>query len=265
MCNVALIRSLLQSVFVRFLQHWMDPFFLDEEGISPSLDQCTITPLRTLEDRLGPFGWAGSEFLDHKDMLWDNLTHFDDESRALLFGRSNPSTKEPDPTAFMDDLAFSLNDAFSLPAYPTNDYRAAKSPQRVSSLTSEEKVSLSERKSNMQIDARLLEDEGTLFPLEPTDFALMKQSVFQSVSSSIYLPRPMSKSCPLSNSPGTSPDRRDRRKNRVKIACVPCHSSKVMCDEGRPCKRCVRNGMEEQCVSRTHRRMGRPPKRKARP
>ena len=55
-----------------------------------------------------------------------------------------------------------------------------------------------------------------------------------------------------------SADDRDRR--RVRIACVPCHKSKVMCEHCRPCKRCVRLGIQDQCVDRVHRKMGRPRK-----
>lgn len=38
-----------------------------------------------------------------------------------------------------------------------------------------------------------------------------------------------------------------KRKKVVK-ACVPCRTAHVSCDEGRPCKRCKKRGMEHKCI-----------------
>jgi len=57
----------------------------------------------------------------------------------------------------------------------------------------------------------------------------------------------------------------ENKRKRVKVACVRCYSSKVMCDQSRPCKRCVRLGFADQCVDRVHRKMGRPRKNSAPP
>lgn len=47
---------------------------------------------------------------------------------------------------------------------------------------------------------------------------------------------------------------------RVKVACIPCHKSKVLCGDVRPCPRCVRMKREDRCKDRPQRKMGRPPK-----
>ena len=39
-----------------------------------------------------------------------------------------------------------------------------------------------------------------------------------------------------------------------KVACTFCHQSKLSCDGGRPCRRCVRAQREEQCVNRVWKR-----------
>ncbi|TBU29836.1 hypothetical protein BD311DRAFT_796386 [Dichomitus squalens] len=46
-----------------------------------------------------------------------------------------------------------------------------------------------------------------------------------------------------------------QRKTRgVKIACTNCRLANKRCDEGRPCERCVKNGLEHSCVSAERKR-----------
>ena len=47
-------------------------------------------------------------------------------------------------------------------------------------------------------------------------------------------------------------------KRRTAVACVACHTAKAGCDSARPCRRCVRLGKGDSCVSRPHQRIGRP-------
>lgn len=52
--------------------------------------------------------------------------------------------------------------------------------------------------------------------------------------------------------------RRKSNTKRTRIACLPCALSKSACHAERPCARCVRLNMADQCVNRVHRKMGRP-------
>lgn len=49
----------------------------------------------------------------------------------------------------------------------------------------------------------------------------------------------------------------------VKNACVHCRTSKVACDEERPCRRCVNRGVSESCVDAPQRTRGRKRVRRA--
>eukprot|EP00698_Gefionella_okellyi_P011961 TRINITY_DN3192_c0_g3_i1.p1 TRINITY_DN3192_c0_g3~~TRINITY_DN3192_c0_g3_i1.p1 ORF type:complete len:412 (+),score=70.69 TRINITY_DN3192_c0_g3_i1:54-1289(+) len=46
----------------------------------------------------------------------------------------------------------------------------------------------------------------------------------------------------------------------VSRACVRCKAAKKCCDEQRPCQRCVRMGLGDQCYDATHMKPGRKPK-----
>ncbi|KAJ7611921.1 hypothetical protein DFH06DRAFT_1244104 [Mycena polygramma] len=43
-------------------------------------------------------------------------------------------------------------------------------------------------------------------------------------------------------------DHRKRRRNRTTQSCLTCHAAKRMCDRKRPCSRCMRLGINANCV-----------------
>ncbi|KZV62825.1 hypothetical protein PENSPDRAFT_641714 [Peniophora sp. CONT] len=43
-------------------------------------------------------------------------------------------------------------------------------------------------------------------------------------------------------------DHRKRRRNRTTQSCLNCHTSKRMCDRGRPCGRCTQLGLTSVCI-----------------
>ncbi|KAJ7287474.1 hypothetical protein C8J57DRAFT_1167579 [Mycena rebaudengoi] len=43
-------------------------------------------------------------------------------------------------------------------------------------------------------------------------------------------------------------DHRKRRRNRTTQSCLNCHTTKRMCDRGRPCSRCTQLGLSGVCV-----------------
>ncbi|RSH85417.1 hypothetical protein EHS25_004813 [Saitozyma podzolica] len=52
--------------------------------------------------------------------------------------------------------------------------------------------------------------------------------------------------------------RRVDGKEKVSSACGPCKRAHLACDVGRPCKRCINMGKEDQCEDIPHKKRGRP-------
>jgi len=61
---------------------------------------------------------------------------------------------------------------------------------------------------------------------------------------------------------GEKPRRKRSRDSRacVSRACIRCKAAKKCCDEQRPCQRCVRMGLGDQCYDAKHMKPGRKPK-----
>lgn len=45
-----------------------------------------------------------------------------------------------------------------------------------------------------------------------------------------------------------------KKRSKVRNACVGCKKVKTACDEERPCRRCIRLGIEDQCIDAVARR-----------
>jgi hypothetical protein len=55
-------------------------------------------------------------------------------------------------------------------------------------------------------------------------------------------------------------DDSEEARRRTAIACESCHIAKVSCGAERPCKRCLRLGIQTTCSDRAHKKRGRPKK-----
>ncbi|WVQ74243.1 hypothetical protein IAR50_003840 [Cryptococcus sp. DSM 104548] len=86
----------------------------------------------------------------------------------------------------------------------------------------------------------------------------MSQSQYASSSRSTFPQDDSSRETATASPPPPAQIKRVGGKANVSSACGPCKRAHLACDVGRPCKRCINMGKQDQCEDVPHKKRGRP-------